>query len=227
MEITDETLMAYADGELSPSETRRVADAIASDADVARRARLFVHTRSSMGGLKPDPVPDALAARISAMAAAPQAEAANVIALPRRRISWQLPTAAAAAIALAVGLGAGATLRPPASFGTIGSALTAALDTVPSGQSVQAMGGSFAAISTFRDGAGELCREFEFDRQTRITSVACRSGDAWEMRFASGGSAEGGYAPVSGSDALEAWFAGAEAGPPLDPEAEAEVLKGF
>lgn len=225
MELNDETLMAYADGELPPEEAARVAAAIAADPALATRARVFGQTRRAMAGLKPAPVPDALADRIRAMSAQPAPEPANVIPLRRRITNWQLP--AAAAIALAIGLGAGATLRSPEGFGTVDT-LAMVLETVPSGESASAAGGTFAAVSTFRDGAGDLCREFEFDRDDRrITSVACSADGAWQMRFASGGSGADGYAPVSSLDALEAWFGAVEASPPLDPQAEAEALSGL
>lgn len=223
MEITDETLMAFADGELPAAEAREVADRVAADPELAARARVFTATRDALKGLAPPPVPDALAERVRAMSAPPS----NVVPLRPRRAAmiWQLP--AAAAIALAVGLGGGWMLHTPQqTFGTLHAGLTDALTRVPSGERADVGDGTLMPVSTFRDAGGDLCREFEHDRTDgpRITSVACHVGDAWNLRLAVAGGGAEGYAPVSSGDALEAWFAATEVGPPLDPEAEAAAL---
>lgn len=225
MQISDEHLMAYADGELEPEEARNVAARIAADPALADRLRLFTASREAVAGLAAPSVPDAVAARVRAMSQA--AAAPNVVPLTPRRIGWRLP--AAASVALAVGLGLGLFARPDAgAFGTVGN-LAAALSTIPSGSVEKVGGGTLHVISTFRDAEGTLCREFEHDGATgrRITSVACHAGDAWDMRLAVEGGGASGYAPVSSGDALEAWFAGTDAGPPLDPAEEAEALKGL
>lgn len=227
MEITDEKLMAYADGELDPAEAQDIEARVAADPALADRLRLFTATRGAMAGLAPPPVPDALSARIRALAETTPA-AANVVPLaPRRPVRWQM--AAAASVALAIGLGAGIFAIPRnEAFGTVGD-LAAALSSLPSGETADVAGGSLHVISTFHEADGTLCREFEHDGPDarRLTSVACRGDGTWDLRLAVAGGGAEGYAPVSSSDALEAWFAGTEAGPPLDPEAEAAALAGL
>ncbi|MDB6452599.1 anti-sigma factor family protein [Falsirhodobacter sp. 20TX0035] len=226
MEITDERLMAFTDGELDPAEARDVAARVAEDPALRERLRLFTASRAALSGLTAPPVPDALAARIRALS--DTAPAANVVPLaPRRHRRWQLP--AAAAVALAVGLGAGLFARPMSPvFGTVGD-LAAALSSVPAGEEATVGDGTLHVISTFRTADGTLCREFEHDGADgrRLTSVACHAEGAWDLRLAVAGGGSDGYAPVSSGDALEAWFTGAEAGPALDPAAEAEALSGL
>lgn len=208
MDITDETLMAFADGELADPEASELARRIAADPDLAARVAIFRQTRDVFAKMPADPVPDALADRIRAMAAPPAPS--NVVPMRRRVPLWQLP--AAAAVALAVGLGAGLSLVPSS-----GGTDLAVLDSLPSGEARDGV----TAVATFQTASGDLCREFE---QEGMISVACRTDGGWQTRLAVATGGEG-YAPVSGVEALDAWLAGVEAGDPLDPEAEASALR--
>jgi hypothetical protein len=178
MAMDDERLMAYADGALSVAEAAEVELAIAGDATLAAKVAMFADSRAMAKrafGAAP-PVPGALAARVAAMAAATRAAPlprGDVIDLAARRRSvpvWQLPIAAS--IALAVGLFGGWIAKPDADAtgglavaGLQDAAVVAALDTVASGARTDLGGGAaFVAIATFRDGDGQLCREFEHDR---------------------------------------------------------------
>lgn len=207
MDITDETLMAFADGELAEPEASELAHRIAADPDLAARVAMFRQTRDMFAKMPADPVPDALADRIRAMAEPPAPS--NVVPMRRRVPLWQLP--AAAAVALAVGLGAGLSLVPS------GVTDLAVLDSLPSGEERSGV----TAVATFQTASGDLCREYEADG---MISVACRTDDGWQTRLAVATGGEG-YAPVSGVEALDAWLAGVEAGDPLDPEAEASALR--
>lgn len=207
MDITDELLMAFADGELAEPEASELARRIEADPDLAARVAMFRQTRDIFAKMPADPIPDALADRIRAMAE--PAPASNVVPMRRRVPLWQLP--AAAAVALAVGLGAGLSLVPS------GGTDLAVLDSLPSGEAQ----GGVTAVATFQTASGDLCREFE---QGGMISVACRTEGGWQTRLAVATGGEG-YAPVSGVEALDAWLAGVEAGDPLDPEAEASALR--
>lgn len=55
-DITDETLMAYADGELAPDERQRVADALENDADLRARLQIFEQTGRELGHLFDQPL---------------------------------------------------------------------------------------------------------------------------------------------------------------------------
>jgi Putative zinc-finger len=244
MSITDEQLMAYTDGELSPAEAAEVERALAIDEGLAAKAAALADGRAlarrALGAAPP--VSDSLAAAIRTMAAADAVRrqatpAAQVIDLASRRRTvpfWQLPIAAS--IALGVGLFGGWLGKPqgaPSGGLAIAAiddgALVEALATMKSGE--RAMIGDeakFAAIATFRDGSGQLCREFEHDsvEAGTVIAVACRDDDAWAIRFAVAAAATDaeGYAPASSLDTLDAWLSATEAGAPLSDEEEAAAL---
>lgn len=124
----DETLMAYADGELDEATSTMVADAEARDPAVAGRIAQFRQTRqlasTVFGGKQAAPVPDALAKSIQAMLAksksrpkdsATETNAAdNVVSFQQRKPAadqrsatsgkWAVPIAAGIAL-LAGGIG--------------------------------------------------------------------------------------------------------------------------
>lgn len=248
MAITDERLMAYADGALPPDEAAAIDRMIAEDEALATRVAVFADSRALVKrALDPAPqVPDQLAARVRAMAeadaAARQAPAgaatsAKVINLAARRRSvpfWQLPLAAS--VALAVGLAGGWLGRPgPGGEGGLAvaairdAALAKALGSVKSGDSVEIGNGvGFSVIASFRDGSGQLCREFEQAGAggDTVVAVACRADDMWSVRFAVAAARADGtaYTPASSLETLDAWLAAIEAGAPLSDEAEAAAL---
>ena len=250
MAITDETLMAYADGELTPAEMAELERAIAADEALAARAAVFAGTRTAVkrafSGEAHMKVPGDLAERVRqlAQADAMSRQAAtpreNVVDLASRRRPvplWQLP--AAAAIVLAIGAAGGwlAGRSGAAQGGALqvaglnDPAIAEALSGVPSGESATLGEAEFRAIASFRDGEGQLCREFEHDGaggQT-VVAVACHSGGAWDVRFAvAAASADAaGYAPASSLDTPDAYLTASEAGSPLSPEDEAAALSGL
>jgi anti-sigma factor RsiW len=248
MAIDDEILMAYADGALSTEEAAKVEMAMAQDEALAERVALFADSRTAMKrafGAAPA-VPDALALKVRDMIAADatrRAPQSNVIDLASRRRSvpfWQVPLAAS--VALAVGLFGGwlgqsggqsggqadsglaiAALDDPALIG--------ALETVASGERVTLdSGAEFAAVATFRDSAGQLCREFEHGLADGSTVVvACRGDQDWSVQFAVAGGAldSEGYAPASSLEVLDAWMSASEAGAPLSADDEAAALSAL
>lgn len=231
--IDDLTLMAYADGEADAASVARIEAALATDPALAARLRAFQDSRAAaQAGFAAalGPVPPALEAAVRRMAETP---ATNVVAFAPRPRARLLPMALAASIALAVGLGAGWLAgNPPGAHALHIAALDDpafldALGTLPSGERRALPGGSsVTAIASFRDGAGALCRELEHDRadgQT-LVAVACAEGGAWSVRLAVAAGAEGGYAPASSLDTLDAWLVSTEAGAPLTEEEEAAAL---
>lgn len=267
--VTDETLMAYADGALPADEARTVAALLAADPAIAARVEMFrrsrQRTRDALAPLAAEPVPDALTARILAAASAatstspaPAARAGaagageeaggvagNVLPFRSRTrlapLSWG--AALAASLALVVGLGAGYTIGErgsavpgeaadgllPAPLGNpaLASALSAALSTVPAGTETALGSDRFRAIASFRTDGGALCREFEVDSldTARVTAVACRPGERWQVTFSVASAATlDGYAPVSALEALEGYLGAVGASPPLEPADEAAAL---
>lgn len=247
-EFTDEELMAYADGELEEARATELDLALAESAVLADRLALFINTRAvakeAWTPALEEPVPAHLVEHARALAAQSQEAPATddtVVAFPQKPKApeampvWRLPLAAG--LALAVGLGAGLTLAPVPNTG-LGSIeiaalsdarITTALNTLPSGEdAVLDNGTRIAPIATFFDGAETLCREFEFDRADGMTivSVACQRNGQWDvqMAVAAAAASETGYAPASSLDVLDAYLTANEAGPPLEPDAEAAAL---
>lgn len=244
-EIDDETLMAYADGELEPDAAARVARAVQFDERLAARVALFRRTRETVAAdareHPAEPAPPALVAKVRTLAEreAQAGPATNVRALrapaaPARTMRrWRLP--AAASIALAVGLGAGflagrdRAAAPGLQIPTLEEAvLASALTSVASGERTGLPNGAeIAAIASFLGGEGELCREFEYERtDSAVLAVACRDDGHWRVRFAMSGPAtpESGYAPASSLETLDAYLSSIGAGQPLSPEDEAAAL---
>lgn len=237
--ITDEMLMAYADGELAAAEADEVAAATAADPDLAGRLARFVGTRAALTDLAavpPEPLSPGLSARVGAALAASRGEA-TVVPFPApasRRPTWQ-PQALAAGLVLAVGLAGGYLLGPrggPPPGLRVASLeqpqIEAALSELPAGARANLPGGEIALIASFRNADGEICREFEFDGADRdtIVAVACHSDGRWQTRFAvvAGGADPSGYAPASSLETLDAYLAAIGASPPIQPEEEARAL---
>lgn len=247
MKLTDEMLMAFADGELADEDLRQVAAAVAADPALAARVAAFEQSRKAVaaafGAFPPAPVPDPIAERIRAMAAAQTApQGANVVPMlprkqPRSVPFWQLPLAAS--IALAIGVLAGQQIGPDApltsEMATIldDPHLKSALSSQQSGSRTKLESGAdLSLIASFVNANSALCREFEYDLPTGATTVAvaCRTAATpapiWDVQLAvvAGGGA-GGYAPASSLDTLDAWLTATGAGAPLGPEAEAAALR--
>ena len=253
----DETLMAYADGELDDATAAELDQALARDPELLRRLALFTGTRDVLAeaaAARPlDPVPDALMARVRATleagAAAPetvpetvpgQAPEEKVVPFRRRDTfapRWQ-PMALAASLALAVGLGAGfgaARLAAPDAGAPLGFAalsapgVTEALSSLPSGEGRALDQGEIAVLASFRDAQDRLCREFEVEGSLgSVVSVACFEAGGWRTTLAlAAAPEEGGYAPASSMETLESYLSAVGAGPVLTPEEEAQALQSL
>jgi len=213
-EFDDETLMAFADGELDEETAAAVEKAMETKDDLARRVELFLQTRvqakAALGPLLEEPVPERLSQSVRRMIdeakrrgfPSDDSEAPRVVALkandnrvpsPSQR-SWIIPLAASL-LAVVFGIGgylAGiGTQDVPQGLEIAGlnsPALSEALGQVASGEEAFLAGSDdrMRVNATFRDETGALCREFEIDSADRsaVVSVACRSNDAWAVNFA-------------------------------------------
>lgn len=63
-DITDEMLMAYADGELAPEERQRISDALEQDADLRARLQIFERTGRQLGQLFDQPLNEPIPAHL-------------------------------------------------------------------------------------------------------------------------------------------------------------------
>lgn len=238
-EYEDETLMACADGELPAAETERVRRAVAADPALAARVAVFARTRRTVAedaaAHPAPPVPDAVRDRIRALAGGPAGAQPQWAATRSGRSQpWLLPIAASVALAAGavVGLLAGSWQASPPGLQIAGvqdAKLGAVLDALPSGQSHALPGpGDIAVIATFVGADGTLCREFGFAGETASgVSVACRGDAGWDVRFAvatGSGGEEGGYAPASALETLDAYLTSIGAGAPMTLDEEREAL---
>jgi hypothetical protein len=221
MTYSDDTLMAYADGELDPAERAAIEQAMRTDpaiaAAVERHRALRADVAAAFAGILDEPVP----ARLRPPAPA------NVVSLEaarekRRRWSW--PEWGALAATLVVGVlagrmvpGGGPAIAGNGSQVVARGELASALDRQVGGQGNGAVkvGVSFAA----RDGA--YCRSFVMGSSA---GLACREGGQWRIpvlaegeQEASGGYRQAGSAlPPAVLDAIDARIAGK----PLDAAGE-------
>lgn len=199
MKITDEQLMAYADGELDAAAAAGVEAAITADPAlaeaVARHRALRRQLREAFAPALDEPVPERLMALVRAPVAEPvvasAAPAAEVVPLrPRRR--WALPEWAGMAAALALGVALSqAFLAPaPADLRTVAGgalradgALAQALDRQLAADNTAA--GRIAVGLSFRDGSGAYCRSFVLRDPRPLAGLACRADDGWHVPITS------------------------------------------
>ncbi len=246
-DLSDETLMAYADGALDADTAAAVERAASEDETVAQRIALFRATGDVLATARAarpaEPVPETLMARVRATLDAARDTRVTPFARPAGRgaasgLPWA-PMALAASLALAVGLSTGLTLRPDtapdAARGLAAleaGGIAGALSRLEAGAAEHVAAGEVSVISSFRMPDGALCREFELDTERDATiAVACAEGAAWNLRFAAstGAGADSGqsYAPAGALEALDAWMVSVEAGAPLPPEEERAALSAL
>ncbi|WP_234463850.1 anti-sigma factor family protein [Paracoccus caeni] len=230
MQIDDDTLMAFADGELEPAEALEVKAAVEADPALQARLHLFTKTRAMLQADIPAAQPSSqdedLIARIRAASVAP-AQVAGPATLPKPANFNLRPfaTAIAAAFALAVAGGIWWQARGP-DQGGIGAAQVAALNELPSGEMRTLGEGDLTMIASYRMEDGAFCREYQTtgDGDARV-AVACRDADGWAERFAADLQIDGGYQPASGDiPGLDGFLTSAGASAPLTAAEEATAL---
>ncbi len=210
MSMSDETLMAFADGTLPHEEAARVADRVAGDPDLAERVshlRLgLLAARDAFADVLDEPVPERLLATLRAGTPAtmrvipgsvPTATAAGITAAPARR---RLPARGMAiAASVLIGLFGGWMLRGegPSGPGAIGADLAAALDHQPSGADATAI----RLLATHALPDGGACRSFALQG---MLGLACRdAAGPWRIAALVARGGDGGsFTPASGEDPL-------------------------
>jgi hypothetical protein len=197
MKITDEELMAYADGELSPHEAKHIEAAMADDSQLAARVARFRDVRRALrtayDSVVAEPVPEhlrALLGDVAASEAAAPAPAVVDLASEREKRARRFgpPAWAAMAASLVVGVLVGRSLLAPsdALFSNdglyAGASLSQVLDTRLVGENP---GGDTRIGLSFRARDGQTCRTFAHEDRARLTSgLACRDQNRWAIRMA-------------------------------------------
>jgi hypothetical protein len=196
MTISNETLMAYADGELDAAARATVEAAMQEDPKIAERVARHRALRETMRGafsaVLNEPVPDRLIDAARGRTAAPRNAVADlsVARETARRNSaasrWQ-PAAMAASLLLGLGLGflawhgsRSALIQQDASGGLIaGATLAEALSTQLSDEQA-AQRDAIAGLS-FRNKSGDYCRTFSLTGTDASSGLACREGSDWRI----------------------------------------------
>jgi hypothetical protein len=245
MRFTDETLMAYADGELDQATRHAVELAMRADPKLADKVRQHMALRREVfrafAGTLDEQVPPRLRQVVQSANVVQldsvRAARRKVVEVPRR---WSWPEWGAMAATLVVGVLAGAMgvngLRGESQLaaaidsegaltahGRLDSALTHQLASAPSTGSAVRIGVSFVSKE------GQYCRSFAMGN---AAGLACRSGREWKIPLLteSAAAGEGAYRqagsamPTAVLDAVDARAAGAS----LDAKAEhAAAQKGW
>jgi hypothetical protein len=191
MTPSDETLMAYVDGELDQRARVEVEAAMRANPDiaarVARQQALRKRVRLAFERVAEEPVPERLVA--AARAASAPVRANNVIPLRRgepRKWSWPEWSSMAASLAvgaalslLFVGHSGPITSRSGHLFAS-GALAQALSDQLTSTQANVPAAPVRIGVS-FRDKSGNYCRTFALREAGSFAGLACRSGDAWQL----------------------------------------------
>lgn len=227
-QISDETLMAYADGELEPQAAAEVERQLAESQAARQRLQAFNHSAQALrsyDAVLQEPVPPRLRDSLA----------------PQR--AYRLPSLAlAASVALIVGLTAGFLLPRLAGTNNNGfeHQMVEALENLPSGSGLtwtnrQGETQRITPLTTVVSTAGEYCRQFTYRDGTQGSGqgVACREhgdwklqgllGDEFALQAAANSSGEG-YVPASGGAAIDTLMRGLSK-QPLDADDEATAIQ--
>jgi anti-sigma factor RsiW len=242
MNLSDETLMAYVDGELDAAMRAQVASAAASDPEIARRVARHQGVRNQLRtGFDPilkEPVPAHLVAL--ARSARIHSQDGNVLpfaAKPPVRRSWVQWASLAASFVL------GALVWQFASRSNLSQPIIESRGAlVASGVLAQALSGQLASQQapsaavqigvSFRSRQGRFCRTFRLRSATGDAGLACHEKDRWTVQVLvhseAAGEPAGEYrqAATSLPPAVLSAVNDSIAGDALDASAEAQARNG-
>jgi hypothetical protein len=246
--ITEEMIMALADGELGGAEADAVREAIAADSTLRDQFDRYQDSRqllsSGFEGLLERPVPEGMRSLVLEQAAPGGAVVSLEAARARRGRLFGfdvLSQAAAAAVLLGAAALGGYQIgqNEPAKDGLVlagilpaGSPISAALSAAPAGTSVEVGGAEFLAVATYQVAEGQVCREFELNRDgSGAVGLACRVDAGWQVEVAAlnvAAGSKGQFLPAS-ADAFELVGAALDAKgdyEAVDAESETCILSG-
>jgi len=226
----EETLMAYADGELDAEQRAQIAAALEKDpvlaARVAKHRALRAEVAGAFAPVLSDPVPERLRAAATGAAAPVERSRGNVVIFPARgtrapSTPWRAREWLAMAASLVLGVVISWRAFSPAGTATITAsngalvargALEKALD-----QQLASNQADAAAVSiglTFKARDGSYCRSFAL-RAGGVAGLACRAGGEWRIPVTASADAAGGdFRPAASTtppavmQAIEARIAG-------------------
>jgi len=219
MTLSDETLMAYVDGELDEKARVEVEAAMRANPDiaarVARHQALRKRVRLAFERVVDEPVPERLVAAVREFPIVTTREN-NVIPLrrrkPPRKWSWLEWTSMAASVAagvvltlLFVGHSAVEPITSRDGHLFASGSLARALSNQLAGRVDTASASAPVQIGlSFRDKGGRYCRTFALRDASALAGLACHSGDQWRLEVLARGdyradSAAAQYRPAASS----------------------------
>lgn len=220
-EVSDDMLMALADGELNGADADRLRTRVDADPDLAARYAVFTQTRALLqDAFAPEPVPDRMIATVLQGGSAQD----KIAPLPKRAMAspgWGM--ALAASLVLAVGgFWAGRGTAPDTLVRSDIGQLTARL---PTGGELALPDGTTARVLASYETDLGLCRMIAQDGLRHIT---CRRPDTggWALALSVQGDAAGGFLPAAdmGVGLIDQLLDDIAAGPALTGDAEQQAL---
>ena len=237
MIFSDETVMAYADGELDEATRAAVESAMTTDSAlaerVARERRFRAQLHSEFDPVLTEPIPDQLLA--AAKGTSTKARTGDILGLKRIRARhWSWPQWSAVAASLIFGVLIAPLLRHLPSeellsirdgkvlaSGALAHALSERLASDQASDAAVYVGVSFAARN------GDYCRTFTLRDKSAVAGLACREGKDWRLEALAATepatSGHGQYKPAASSlpPVIEQSVDELIVGDPLDAKAEA------
>jgi hypothetical protein len=182
IELSDEMLCAYLDGELDAATCKQIEQALQQDAGARVRLERMRHADSMLRSalpLKANATDDPLVTLIRSGAP-----------VTRRKLSQVWPIALAASIAgiaigVLVGLRVTGGFNPGAELAVMdaatGRTLQAALDATHSGGVMESNQARIEIVLSFRDQNGTPCRIADISGSVQAEVIACRAAEQWRL----------------------------------------------
>lgn len=234
MTHSEETIMAYVDGELDPAAHDAIATAALTDGDLADRIAaqraLRERLRTHFAPVTAEPVPEAWIDTIRAgttpatVIDLAQARAARAAPRPVWTRAW---VGGALAASLVMGLFIGTRIAPSGPIVAQGGALLASGDlahTLDTRLASTQGESPIRILASFRRDDGTLCRAFS---GAAASGIACHDGAAWRLQHVLPGTTPGAGAyrqAASPDGALMALAQTMAAGDPLDAAQERAAM---
>ncbi len=237
---SEETLMAYADGELDEDVALAVETAMASDPQLIKELVGFTRSRRLARAAMSRGLEQASPDLISAISAMVRRSDTRPVGEKSFRWSafltsghWMTGAGLAAAVLVVVAGGLGYVLGALPLAAPARTALShlddpdvsAVLHKAASGERRSVAGGVLDPVATYRLEDGTLCRDYVLVAgQTKAEALACRHEGAWRTMAAITKPSFDGYVPASGETVIDAYLQEIKAGEPLSSEDEGRLL---